>query len=96
MFFNRIVAPRSWGGQGDSKRRDKAECEELPPLLAYLEGVIPDSGFLVEDRLTLADIAVACPFVEFPASARSRSIPALIRSSPLMWRRSWPGRASRR
>ncbi len=64
MFFNRIVAP-IMGRQGDLEAADKAECEELPPLLHYLEGVIPESGFLVEDRLTLADIAVASPFVNF-------------------------------
>ena len=32
-------------------------------MLDYLETVIPASGFLVEDRITLADIAVASPFV---------------------------------
>ena len=37
----------------------------MPPLLDYLEGVIPDSGYLVGDRLTLADIAVAGPFANF-------------------------------
>ena len=31
-------------------------------MLDYLENVIPDSGYLVGDRLTLADIAVASPF----------------------------------
>jgi glutathione S-transferase len=31
-------------------------------LLDYLEKVIPASGFLVEDRLTLADISIASPF----------------------------------
>jgi glutathione S-transferase len=31
----------------------------------YLEKVIPKSGFLVDDRLTLADLAVASPFVNF-------------------------------
>ena len=41
---------------------DKAEATELPPLLAYLETQIPASGFLVGDRLTLADLAVASPF----------------------------------
>lgn len=36
---------------------------ELPAVLDYLESVIPPSGFLVEDRLTLADISVVSPFV---------------------------------
>jgi glutathione S-transferase len=62
MFFNRIVAPKFLGQPGDEEIAAKAECEELPPLLDYLESVIPDSGFLVEDRLTLADISVASPF----------------------------------
>lgn len=63
MFLNRIVAPRFLGRPGDEEVAAKAECEELPPLLDYLERVIPDSGYLVEDRLTLADISVASPFV---------------------------------
>jgi len=63
MFFNRVVAPRFLGRPGDEEAAAKAECEELPPLLDYLERVIPESGFLVEDRLTLADISVARPFV---------------------------------
>ncbi len=62
MFFNRVVAPRFLGREGDMAVADKAECEELPPLLDYLERVVPESGFLVEDRLTLADVAVASPF----------------------------------
>jgi glutathione S-transferase len=65
MFFNRIVAPRFMGRPGDEDVATKAECEELPPLLDYLEGMIPASGFLVEDRLTLADISVASPFANF-------------------------------
>ena len=65
MFFNRIVGPRFLGVPGDEEVARKAECEELPPMLDYLERVIPDSGFLVEDRLTLADIAVASPFANF-------------------------------
>jgi glutathione S-transferase len=62
MFFNRIVGPRFLGVAGDEEIASRAECEELPPLLDYLEGVIPESGYLVEDRLTLADISVASPF----------------------------------
>lgn len=62
MFFNRIVAPRFLGREGDLAAADLAEREELPQMLEYLEGAIPASGFLIEDRLTLADIAVAAPF----------------------------------
>ena len=62
MFLNRIVAPRFLGRDGDLAVADAAERDELPPLLDYLEGVIPASGFLVGDRLTLADLGVASPF----------------------------------
>jgi len=65
IFFNRVVAPRFMGREGDLEAADRAEREELPPLLDYLERVIPESLHLVEDRLTLADIAVATPFANF-------------------------------
>ena len=82
MFFNRIVAPRFLKREGDLAVADAAERDELPTMLAYLEGQIPDSGFLVEDRLTLADLAVASPLANlshlgiaidvarYPATAR--------------------------
>jgi glutathione S-transferase len=63
IFFNRVVAPKFLGQTGDSAAADKAENEEFPKLCAYLEGAIPASGYLVGDRLTLADISVASPFV---------------------------------
>ena len=68
MFFNRVVAPVFLKRDGDPAVADAAECDELPPLLDYLEGQIPASGFLVEDRLTLADIAVAGPFANLAHS----------------------------
>lgn len=65
MFFNRMVAPVFLKQDGDPQAADHAEQVELPPMLDYLESIIPQSGFLIEDRLTLADIAVASPFVNF-------------------------------
>ncbi len=62
MFFNRIVAPRFLGREGDLEAADKAEKEELPPILDYLERTIPQGGWLVGDGITLADIAVATAF----------------------------------
>jgi glutathione S-transferase len=65
VFFNRIVSPMFLGKPGDLDLADHAERHEFPPLLDYIEGVMPASGFPVEDRLTLADLAVASPFVNF-------------------------------
>ena len=63
MFFNRIVAPRFLGREGDLAAAEAAEREELPPILDYLERVVPDAGaYLVGNSITLADIAVASPF----------------------------------
>ncbi len=60
MFYNRVILPRFFGQQGDPEAADNAERQELPPLLDYLETVVPDAGgFLVGGRITLADIAVA-------------------------------------
>ncbi len=69
MFFNRIVAPKFLGREGDLAAAALAESEELPELLAYLESAIPASGFLVGDRLTLADLAGRVAADE-PASLR--------------------------
>lgn len=62
IFGNRFVFPRFLQREPDHAAANAAERDQLPPLFDYLESVIPASGFLVEDRLTLADIAVASPF----------------------------------
>ncbi|MCH8615667.1 glutathione S-transferase family protein [Sphingomonas sp. SM33] len=66
VFFNRIVAPRFLGQPGDESAAETALRDELPPILDYLEKVVPDpGGYLVGDALTLADLAVASPFANF-------------------------------
>lgn len=65
VFFNKVVSPMFLGRPGDLAAAETAEKDEFPPLMDYLEKVIPASGHLVEDRLTLADLAVASPFVNF-------------------------------
>ena len=61
IFFNRVVSPKFFGRPGDLAAADEAERTEFPKLMDYLESVAPASGYLVEDRFTLADIAVASP-----------------------------------
>lgn len=66
IFFNRIVGPRFMSRTCDEEAVQSAVRDELPPVLSYLESVAPaEGGYLVGDQLTLADIAVACPFVNF-------------------------------
>ena len=63
IFFNRVVAPRFLGRAGDLDAAAASERDELPPILDYLEGVVPEGeAYLVGDELTLADIAIAGPF----------------------------------
>jgi glutathione S-transferase len=61
VFFNRVVMPKFFGKSGDLAAADEAQKTEFPKLIDYLESVAPASGYLVEDRFTLADIAVASP-----------------------------------
>lgn len=63
IFAHRLLLPKILKRPCDESVAAGAEADELPPLLDYLEKAIPPSGFLVEDRITLADLAVASPFV---------------------------------
>ena len=63
MFFNRVVAPVFLKREGDLAAAEAAERDELPRLLDYIESVAPgEDGFLLGDKLTVADLAVASPF----------------------------------
>jgi len=92
IFFNRIVAGLM-GREGDLAAADKAAAEELPPVYDYLETVVPQGdGFLVGDRLSIADIAVASVFVNMthtgtlPDGARHPKLSA--------WAQDWMARPS--
>lgn len=61
VFFNRIVAGLV-GATPDLAAAERAEAEQLPPILAYLEREIGEREWLVGDALSLADVAVAAPF----------------------------------
>lgn len=62
VFFNLVVRPNVLKQEPDMAVVEKALSEELPPLFDYLEGQV-NGPYLVGGGLTLADLAVASPFV---------------------------------
>lgn len=64
IFFNTIVSPIFLKQPGNEALIAEGHAE-LPRLFAYLEANIPPSQFLVGDTITLADVAVASPFVNY-------------------------------
>ena len=63
IFFPRIVGKRLMGQEPDEAAIQKAIDEELPPRFAYLEEQLGSGPYLVGDRLTIGDVAVASMFV---------------------------------
>ena len=61
LFYPKMVHPRVWGEPGDEKRIEQSLTVEIPAALDYLEGEMPESGYLF-GSLGLADISVATFF----------------------------------
>ena len=61
LFYPKLVHPRVWGEPGDAQRIEKTLSTDLPATLDYLEGELPDEGYLFGD-LGRADIAIASFF----------------------------------
>jgi glutathione S-transferase len=61
LFYPKMVHPRVWGEPGDQARIDKSLSADIPAALDYLEGELPDSGYLFGE-MGLADISIASFF----------------------------------
>lgn len=59
-FIENFAASRFFGRDGDPERVRMAQEELLPPLLDYVEGRVPEEGFLF-GRFCTADIALVSP-----------------------------------
>jgi glutathione S-transferase len=64
-IFVEGVIKKLMGGEPDAAAAKAAEDEALPPFLDYLEARIGDREYLVGGQLTIADLAVASPFVNW-------------------------------
>ena len=61
LFYPKMVHPRVWGEPGDTTRIERSLASEIPAALDYLEGELPESGYLF-GSIGLADIAIASFF----------------------------------
>jgi len=64
-FQQRVLFPLFMKKPGDEALVEKAAAEAIPPVFQYLEGLIGENEYLVENRFSFADIAVASPFVNY-------------------------------
>jgi glutathione S-transferase len=62
LFYPKFVHPIVWGEPGDPARIEKTLAEDLPRELDWLEGELPENGFLFGGGIGLADIAIATFF----------------------------------
>ena len=62
LFFQRFVRPAVFGESGDEARVERTLSQDLPRELDYLEGQLPEAGWLFGGRIGLADIAIASFF----------------------------------
>lgn len=70
-FFERVIRGGLMKQEPDEERVKKVIAEEVPPVLDYLEGEIGDNEFLVGNQFTMADIAIASPFVNYAHAGES-------------------------
>ena len=61
LFYQKVVRPLVWGEPTDEERVRKAQEEDIPAALDYLERELPVEGFLFGD-IGVADIAIASFF----------------------------------
>ena len=62
LFYQKFVRPMVFREPGDEARVERTLSEDLPRELDYLEGELPESGFLFGSEIGLADIALASFF----------------------------------
>lgn len=64
-FFQRFIRKNFFKQDPDEAVVAKAIDEDLPPCLDYFTAQLGDRDYLVGSQLSIADIAVASPFVNF-------------------------------
>ena len=61
LFYQKVVHPLVWGEPGNQQRIDRMLEKDIPAALNYLEGELPERGFLFGE-IGIADISIASFF----------------------------------
>jgi glutathione S-transferase len=64
LFRERLLKPKMFNQPTDDAVVRNILDTTMPECLRYLETVVPESGYLVGDSLTIADIAVTTCFIQ--------------------------------
>ncbi len=64
IFQERLLKPKLMKQATDKARLAGIIEQTLPECLTYLESQVPDSGYLVGDSLSIADLAVVTCFIQ--------------------------------
>ena len=89
MFFQRIVRKLIFKQEGDETIVRKKIDQDAPPVFDWLEGEIGDREWLVGTRFSIADLAMASPFVNYahagekPDAKRWPRLTAYLAARPL-------------
>jgi glutathione S-transferase len=59
-IFRPIFFSLLQGKEPDLEKARKSWAEDMPPLLAWLDGAIGETGYFAGDALSIADLAVTC------------------------------------
>jgi len=59
LYFQRIIGPKFFQRQTDEVRVTEIIDKLLPPVLDYVENIMPTNGWLVTEQISVADIAFA-------------------------------------
>ncbi len=63
IFFQRFFRPRILNEEPDEDIVKQKIEQDLPPILGYVESVLPENGFAVGSHFTVADIALLSPLL---------------------------------
>ena len=64
LFQQRFMKPNLMGQPTDEAVVENILANSLPPVLAYLESIVPEEGTLLGGAVSIADIAVTTAFVQ--------------------------------